>query len=87
MRERLAPLRRGVAAAEARLEALTSEKDDVDGSLADPAVYGGPEERVAALSRRQRELEEEITGAEEEWLASQEALEEQLAAEDGETEV
>jgi len=88
VRERLAPLRKKVSAAESRLETLTEEKDTVDGALADPAVYSGPKERVASLSRRQRVLEKAISSAEEEWLETQAALEELLTEEAraGETE-
>ena len=74
-RARLAPLKKAVSAAESIMEELSAQKDHVDGQLADPEVYDGPSERIASLTRRQRELEKLIANAEEVWLDAQSRLE------------
>jgi ATP-binding cassette subfamily F protein 3 len=80
-RARIAPLKKAAEAAEAALESLVAERDCIDAQLSDPAVYSGPADQIASLTRRQRELAEQITSAEARWLEAGEALEEALLAE------
>ncbi len=78
-RARMAPLKKAAEAAEAMLEKLTAEKDELDSRLSDPSVYEGPSDEIVPLTRRQRELEDLLTQAEERWLEAQEMLEEARA--------
>jgi ATP-binding cassette subfamily F protein 3 len=71
-----ADLRRAAKDAEKALEKLTGEQERIDGELADPALYDGPPERIAKLTRRKAEVAREIAVAEENWMAASEALEE-----------
>ncbi len=70
-----AGLRKAVKAAEARLEALQAEKQALHERLADPALYDGAAQEVAALNRRAGEIERDIEACEAQWLEAQEALE------------
>jgi len=75
-RARLAPLKRAASDAEASLETLAAELAGVEADLADPATYSAlGRERIAALGKRQRELEGLVAKAEESWLAAADALE------------
>jgi ATP-binding cassette subfamily F protein 3 len=61
---------------EAKLATLEAERSQLRATLADPALYSG--ERATAisdLSRRQAQLDAEIAGLEDTWLAAHEALE------------
>ncbi|MBW2276357.1 MAG: ABC-F family ATP-binding cassette domain-containing protein [Deltaproteobacteria bacterium] len=80
-RARIAPLKKAAAEAEARMVRLTDERQGIDAELADPAIYENAGDRVAGLTRRQRELEREVAAAEEAWLEAQSALEDAHAAE------
>ncbi|MCP4604971.1 MAG: ABC-F family ATP-binding cassette domain-containing protein [Proteobacteria bacterium] len=80
-RMRLAPLRKQVQEAEARLEELVAEKEKTETALSDPSTYSDASDKAAALSRRQRELEAEISTVEERWLEAVELLEKQLGSE------
>ncbi len=71
-----ADLRKAVKAAESRMAALQRERDTLHEKLADPALYDGPADAVAALNRRAGEIDKEIEVAEAAWLAAQEALDE-----------
>ena len=71
------PLRRRVSEAEARVARLTTELQQIDRQLADPAIYGDAADRdhMAALMRRQAEVGERLREAEGDWLHAVEALE------------
>ncbi|UCH76251.1 MAG: ABC-F family ATP-binding cassette domain-containing protein [Rhodospirillales bacterium] len=71
-----ADLRKAVSAAEARLESLAAEQERLRAKLADPGLYDGPADKIAALNRRAGELDKQIAAAETAWLAAQEALDE-----------
>jgi len=75
-RTRLAPLRKEAEEAERALESLLAAKGEVDSRLSDPAFYLGPPAEIATLTRRQRELDDQVAAAEERWLLAQQALEE-----------
>jgi ATP-binding cassette subfamily F protein 3 len=74
-RQQLAPLRQVVQAAEKAMAKLERERADVEKQLADPKLYEGPKDKIAALTRRQGELTAAIEAAEAQWLAAQEELE------------
>ena len=63
-----------VKAAEARLSRLQRERDALRLQLADPALYDGPADGIAALNQRAGAIDKEIAAAESAWLAAQEAL-------------
>jgi len=69
-----AGLRRAIRDAESRLDALTAEKNRLHAELANPKVYDGPADAVAALNRRVGEIDRAIASAEAEWLTAHEAL-------------
>ena len=71
-RRRLDPLRRAVRECEARLEALTSERQVIERRLAGAKLDAA--ERVAMM-RRHGELIADLATAEHDWLAAAEALE------------
>jgi ATP-binding cassette subfamily F protein 3 len=73
-REATAALRKRAKAAEAALEKLNAEKDRLHEKLADPKVYDGPADAVAALNRRAGEIERDIEAAEAVWLDASAAL-------------
>ncbi len=73
-REATAHLRKALKDAEAALERLAAEKARLHETLADPALYDGPADRVAALNRRAGALARDIEAAEAAWLEAQEAL-------------
>ncbi|MEO1318492.1 MAG: ABC transporter ATP-binding protein, partial [Pseudomonadota bacterium] len=74
-RKALAPLKAEVAAAEARLEKITELLERLDAMLADPALYDGLSEKIAALTQKRGELLATQEKAEEQWLAASERLE------------
>jgi ATP-binding cassette subfamily F protein 3 len=80
-RARLSPLKKEVAQAEARLEKLLEEKNQIDDALSDPSTYGSNNVDISSLSKRKLSLESQILTAEELWLQAQAALEKQLAEE------
>ena len=71
-----AALRKAVKAAEVRLEALQREKQALHEKLADPALYDGPADALAALNREAGETGKALQEAEATWLAAQQALDE-----------
>jgi ATP-binding cassette subfamily F protein 3 len=76
----LAPLKRAVEAAEARIAGLTARIADLDASLADTGLYVRDPARAAALSKERGALSRELASAEEAWLAASQAFEEARAA-------
>ena len=77
-RAAVAPLRKTVRDAEARLRALTKEREEIEKILADPKIYTEKPEKIASLNRRRAETERRISDTEDAWLAAQTALETQL---------
>jgi ATP-binding cassette, subfamily F, member 3 len=73
-RQDLAPLRKKAAEAAKRVDQLTRDKQEAERVLADPAIYGNGSD-VTALLRRQAELVQALSDAEELWLAAEEAVE------------
>lgn len=74
IRRQLAPFRRAVEKAEARLEKLIADKDKVDRRLSDPRLYEpGQEDKVAKLSKMAADLTQQIEEAELVWMQSEEA--------------
>ncbi len=67
--EALAPLKRQLAEAEARLERLGAERGELQAALADPALYRGEPARLVALQRRLAETEQRLAEAEDQWMA------------------
>ncbi len=78
-RQRLAglrkPIEREIAKLETKLEALTTEKAEIDSRLASESIYA-PERKaeLADATRRQAELQREIDEVETAWLDRQDAL-------------
>ncbi|SDE41116.1 ABC-F family ATP-binding cassette domain-containing protein [Rhodospira trueperi] len=81
MRQRTAPLRKAIQAAEKNLERLTAEKARIEDKLADPALYDGPTDRLTALQKDLGAITKNIEAAETAWMEAQEALETAEAAE------
>jgi ATP-binding cassette subfamily F protein 3 len=72
-----APLRRAAQAAEARLAALTAERQAIEGLLADPALYAATSAAdIVRANKRLAAIADAIAEAEEAWLAAASALEE-----------
>jgi ATP-binding cassette, subfamily F, member 3 len=71
----LAPLRRALRQAEARLAAVTAAKAALDRQLADPQTYVGDGSSVEDLLRQQALAAASLAEAEAAWLAAAEALE------------
>ncbi len=78
-----AHLRKAARRAEARLEALTAERDSLEARLADPATYNGPGADMQALQTRFAELSRAVAEAEEAWLQAQAAVEQETARPQG----
>ena len=75
-RARLAPLRNQARRVESDLASLEAERARLRAELADPALYAGPRStEVAAMTRRQSELDARIAELEEAWLEAHEAIE------------
>jgi ATP-binding cassette subfamily F protein 3 len=70
-----APLMKAARGAEQEIERLTAERKRIEQQLADPALYSGPPEKLADLTRKRADLERRIAAAEEAWLEAQAALE------------
>jgi ATP-binding cassette subfamily F protein 3 len=75
LRARVAPLRQAAKAAERELERLTKDRAALATRLADGATYDRAGDEIAALIKRQAELQTAIEAAEQRWLAAEEALE------------
>ncbi|MBB4286344.1 ABC-F family ATP-binding cassette domain-containing protein [Roseospira goensis] len=80
LRQRTAPLRKAIQAAEKDIERLTAEKARLEAALADPALYQGPAERLTALQKDLGAVGRRIEAAEARWMEAQEALEAAEAA-------
>jgi ATP-binding cassette subfamily F protein 3 len=80
-RARIAPLKKKATNAQTLLDRLTQEKAEIDTELSNPATYNDPGESIKVLSKRQKELEEAIVAAEEDWMDAESALEDYLALE------
>ena len=80
-RTRLAPLKKRAQEAERRMETLMKKKTVLDAKLADPALYAGPPAAVSVLQRDAAEIGRELATAEAEWLAANELIEQEIAAE------
>jgi len=83
-RQRLAarrkPIETRIRQLEDRMAGHNARKAEVDARLADPALYAAEcKDELRSLLREQAELERELEGLENEWLAAQEALEAVLA--------
>jgi ATP-binding cassette subfamily F protein 3 len=74
-RARLAPLRQEAKMAERELERLSRERAALAARLADGGTYQRSGDEIAALIRREAELEAALAAAEHRWLAAAEALE------------
>ncbi|MBL8484923.1 MAG: ATP-binding cassette domain-containing protein, partial [Rhodocyclaceae bacterium] len=69
------PLVKEVARLEQQMTDLGKEKSALEHKLQDPSAYEGGRELLAAMLKRQAELADELSAAEERWLAVQEQLE------------
>ena len=76
----LAPLRKKAEEAEKLVTKLTAQKTKLEAELADPKLYNGPPDAVTKVKKSLAEVERELGVAEEDWLTSQEALEQAGAA-------
>jgi ATP-binding cassette subfamily F protein 3 len=75
-RQAVAPLRRQAKAAEAVIQKLTAERQRIEATLADPAMYAaGRAAEVASANTRLAVIAREVAAAEAVWLAAEEALE------------
>ncbi|MEO1469461.1 MAG: hypothetical protein AAFV86_10410, partial [Pseudomonadota bacterium] len=74
-RAAIAPLRAQLRDAEARLEKIADLLARVDEKLADPTLYDGPADRIAALNEKRADLLAAQEAAETAWLAAGERLE------------
>jgi len=70
-----AELRSALKRAEADLEKLTNEKQELHDRLSDPGLYENGPDRLTAFSKRAAELDREIAAAEAQWLDMSERLE------------
>ncbi|GAA0590432.1 ABC-F family ATP-binding cassette domain-containing protein [Caenispirillum bisanense] len=80
LRQKAAPLKKQAQAAEKKLEDLTARRAGVEARLADPKLYDGPGDKVAALQKELGELSKAIEETELAWIEAQEAYEEAMAA-------
>ncbi len=80
LRTQLAPLRKVVQDAEKLVENLGRKKASLQAQLAEPTLYAGPPDKVAAIQRELGEAEKALASAEEAWFAAHEALEDAQGA-------
>lgn len=73
-RAELAPLRKRARDAAAEVDRLARRKAEIDGKLADPAVYGGPRDKLAALLKEQGQATRSLEAAEIAWTEAEESL-------------
>jgi len=78
-RAETAALRKAAREAENRVAKLTKENDDLAAKLSDPALYEGPREEFADLTRRKRQAEKSLAEAETAWLEAAAAMEHRSA--------
>jgi ATP-binding cassette subfamily F protein 3 len=74
-RQRLAPLKKAAEKAEKEVEKLTSKKEKLETAMADPKLYEGPADKVAALQKDLGELTKALEDAEMTWMEALEAYE------------
>ncbi len=74
-RQRLAPLRKTVKAAEQKMSRLQVEQDRITKALADPALYRDTPNKLADLNQKRAQTDKAISEAEAVWLAAEEELE------------
>jgi ATP-binding cassette subfamily F protein 3 len=67
-RAEIAPLRKSIRDAEAKLTRLRTELGKVENLLADPRLYDGAPERVIVLGRDKARFQSDIEKTEERWL-------------------
>ncbi|MFO0996685.1 MAG: ABC-F family ATP-binding cassette domain-containing protein [Alphaproteobacteria bacterium] len=67
-RQALAPLKKSLAEAEARLSALATEKSSIEARLADPATYGKDAKAPIELKKQLARIARDLAQAEETWL-------------------
>ncbi len=69
-----APLRQAASRAAREVDRLTKEKAKLEVTLADPATYEQPSDRLSELMKQQSDLQQQLEQAEAEWLEAEEAL-------------
>ncbi len=74
-RAALAPLKKKASDAEALVDRLAAEKRAIEAKLADPALYGGPSDRLTRLQIDLGVVDKKLAAAEESWLERLEAYE------------
>ncbi|MFM2042779.1 MAG: hypothetical protein RLY86_1355 [Pseudomonadota bacterium] len=80
LRAQLAPLRRKLEDVEKQLSRLTAKRTEIEGKLADPALYTGPADKLTKLQVELGALTRQIETAESAWLDLSEQLEQAKAA-------
>jgi len=78
-REATAPLRKRVRDLEKAIERVQAEIRDLDGRLADPALYDRPE-RATAIAKARADAVKALARTEEDWLAASAAAESTAAS-------
>lgn len=73
-REKTGAFRKKARAAEHRLETLLAKKAELQGRLAEPALYDGHSHDLRTLNSRMAVLDREIKGAEQAWMEAEETL-------------
>ena len=74
-RQRLAPLRKIVKAAEQKMTRLQADQERIAKALADPALYQDTPDKLAGLNQQRAQTDKAIAEAEAAWLAAEEELE------------
>lgn len=74
-RQRLAPLKKAAEKAEKEAEKLTAKKEKLETTMADPKLYEGPADKVAALQKDLGEVTKALEDAEMAWMEALEAYE------------
>ncbi|KKB13493.1 glycosyl transferase family 1 [Devosia geojensis] len=75
-RAEVAPLRKAIKDAEAKMERLRIEIDKIEALFHDPSIYDGAPERVTKLGKDKARFAAELEALEEKWLAMSAELEE-----------
>ena len=79
-RAELAPLKKAMQAAEARVEKLSKEIASLDAVLGDAQIYSANPQKAQAAAQQRGQLSRELRAAEDAWLAATEAYEEASTA-------
>ena len=74
-RAQIAPLRRAMEAAEKRMDALTGKIAELDGALADPALFTRDPGRAVSLGKARAEAADHLDAAETAWMEAAEVYE------------